>query len=74
MDFINLIKEAVAKDASDIFLIAGQPVAYKCRREIFRVGDNELSSEEAEKTIDQIYAISAAVPSATTKPETTTLP
>ena len=62
MDFLNVIKDAVAKDASDIFLIAGQPVAYKCRREIYNIGGGTLTGEDTEKIIDQIYAISGRSP------------
>ena len=59
MDFLSIIKEAVFRGASDIFLIAGQPVAYKCRREIHDIAGAPLSGDEAEKVIDQIYAMSA---------------
>ncbi len=62
MDIINVIKEAVCREASDIFLIAGQPVAYKCRREIFHIGDGALTGDETERIIDQIYAMSGRSP------------
>ncbi|MEA4945980.1 MAG: PilT/PilU family type 4a pilus ATPase [Oscillospiraceae bacterium] len=62
MDFLSIIKEAVFRGASDIFLIAGQPVAYKCRREIHDIAGAPLSGDEAEKVIDQIYAMSGRSP------------
>lgn len=62
MNFLNVIKDAVSKGASDIFLIAGQPAAYKCRREIFSIDGGVLTGEDTEKIIDQIYAISGRSP------------
>ena len=62
MDFLSIIKEAVKDGASDIFLIAGQQIAYKCRREIHSVGGGVLTGDEAERVIDQIYAMSGRSP------------
>jgi len=62
MDFKAAVLKAVENSASDIFLIAGQPVSYKCRREIFQLDGDILTPEDAEKVIDGIYALSGRSP------------
>ena len=54
----EILKNAIAADASDIFLIAGLPLTYKCNGVQNRVGDKVLYSEEIEELVKEIYAFS----------------
>ena len=62
MDFEAAVKTAVKNCASDIFLIAGQPVSYKCRREIYHLGEDILTDGEAEAVINGIYEMCGRSP------------
>jgi twitching motility protein PilT len=62
MDFEAAVKTAVKNCASDIFLIAGQPVSYKCRREIYHLGEDVLTDGEAEAVINGIYEMCGRSP------------
>jgi len=58
MDFKSIVIEATQNKASDIFIIAGQPVSYKKNRSIIHISDEELSPMDAERIVDEIYMIS----------------
>jgi twitching motility protein PilT len=58
MSIEEILKNAVAADASDIFLIAGLPLTYKCSGSQNRIGDKMLLPEDIKVLIDEIYEIS----------------
>lgn len=51
----ELLKDAVEKDASDIFIVAGSPYAYKLNGEIKVVGTDRLMPNDCEEIIKKIY-------------------
>ena len=57
MDIQQILEHAIEIDASDIFLVAGLPVTYKCSGR--QVRDSErLLPEGIEELVEQIYTIS----------------
>ncbi len=58
MDIKEILSNAVNEDASDIFLIAGLPLTYKCNGTQNRVGDKMLLPDDIEELVRQIYAFS----------------
>lgn len=58
MDINTIVQNAVELGASDIFLIAGLPVTYKCNGRQVRMEDGDLHADEAGRLVDEIYSIS----------------
>lgn len=54
MDIIGFFSEAVSREASDIFIIAGKPASFKVHGEIREYGDF-LNAEETSALIHEIY-------------------
>ncbi|MCI9594797.1 MAG: PilT/PilU family type 4a pilus ATPase [Lachnospiraceae bacterium] len=57
MDVMGFFKQAVEKEASDIFLIPGMPFSYKIGGRITYQGEEKIFPEEMDKMIAQIYQI-----------------
>lgn len=57
MDFNTMLKEAVAKQASDIFIVSGLPVSYKLNGIIQPQNDEIIFSETSEKLISEAYKL-----------------
>lgn len=57
MDMLQLFKQAVEQDASDIFLIPGMPFSYKIGGSIIYLDDEKIYPDEMDKMIMQIYDI-----------------
>lgn len=55
IDVKELLKDAVEKDASDIFIVAGSPYAYKMNGEITVIGTERLMPNDCEEIIKKIY-------------------
>ena len=55
MTLDNILKEAVEKDASDVFLIAGIPVTYKVNGLQLRDNDARLMPDTTRQLISEIY-------------------
>ena len=55
MTLDNILKEAVEKDASDVFLIAGIPVTYKVNGLQLRDSDARLMPDTTRQLISEIY-------------------
>lgn len=51
----ELLRDAVEKDASDIFIVAGSPYAYKLNGEIKIIGTKRLMPQDCEEIIKKIY-------------------
>lgn len=56
MNLQEILKGAVEKEASDIFIIAAQPVSYKINGMIEKQDDIVLYREEIEQLINEMYA------------------
>lgn len=55
---MSILRTAVEKNASDIFVIAGLPVAYKCDGKLERLSDIKLNPVESDEMIRDLYRIS----------------
>ncbi len=55
MDLILMLKEAVQKGASDVFIISGLPLSYKINNQIANQGNTKLLPEDTKKLIKDIY-------------------
>ena len=58
MEIRQILEEAVQKDASDIFFVAGAPYAYKIKGAIEKQGNTRLMPDDCADLIQQIYALS----------------
>ncbi|PHV70471.1 type IV pili twitching motility protein PilT [Sporanaerobium hydrogeniformans] len=57
MDAKKLFKEAVEHDVTDIFVVAGAPLAFKIRGNIGLRDDNKLMPEKTKELIEAIYIL-----------------
>ena len=57
MELMEILKSAVEKKASDIFIISGLAVTYKENGIITKQNDNMILPAEAEKLIKEIYRL-----------------
>lgn len=57
MDMVQILKDAVEHDASDIFVIAGLPVSYKVNGTIIRTQQENLMPAQTETLVREIYAL-----------------
>ena len=51
----QMLKEAIARDASDIFLVAGHPYAFKINGEIHSMQETRLMPNDTAQLIQEIY-------------------
>lgn len=56
-DVLEILKSSIEKNASDIFIIAGSPYAYKINHTIEKQCDDKLSPADTEDLIRQIYEL-----------------
>lgn len=54
-DINEILKKAIEQDASDIFIVAGSPCAFKIKGEIQRVDDERLMPEDCKLIINELY-------------------
>lgn len=54
----DMLKEAVEKEASDIFLIAGYPYSYKINGEIKNCNQQPLTPQDTSEAIKKLYELS----------------
>lgn len=59
MTIQELVRIAMEKGASDIFIVAGCPLSIKVNNQLQRVDDKSLKSEETELLIEEIYILCA---------------
>ena len=59
MNINDILQQAVLQEASDIFIIAGLPVTYKCKGQQIRSQTDRLVPATIKPLIDEIYEISA---------------
>ncbi len=58
MQILDILKQAVETDTSDIFLIAGIPATLKCRGQQLRLPGDMLMPDSVQALVDQIYELS----------------
>lgn len=59
MKIQDLLSQAVARCASDVFIVPGSPVAYKINGEILPEPDQKMRPEDTYELIDQLYQVAA---------------
>lgn len=57
MKMIDILNEAINRNASDIYVVAGGPVAFKISGEIVNYTEDKLSHLDTSKLVHEIYAI-----------------
>ncbi len=57
MEFVNTVKELVAKSASDIFIICGARLSYKAHGEIINTDLPPLTLQDTENIVREIFAL-----------------
>lgn len=57
MDLVDILKEAIEKDASDIFFVAGSPYAFRIKKEVVKQGEKRLMPDDMKKIIQQLYSL-----------------
>lgn len=55
MEIINVLHDALEREVSDIFIVTGCPISFKCGDSIQRVDDTVLRPEDTEALLRQIY-------------------
>ena len=58
MEILEILQKAVLQDASDVFLVAGLPVTFKCGGCQQRLDTGTLMPDQIRKIVDDIYEIS----------------
>ena len=58
MNIQEILQQAIAADAADIFLIAGLPVTFKCNGRQERLTGDRLLPDGIRVLVDEIYAVS----------------
>lgn len=57
MDLISILDQAIAEHASDVFIVAGLPVAFRKNGIISCINEEKLFPEQTEKILDEIYLL-----------------
>ena len=50
-----LLKQAVEAHASDIFIMAGMPLAYKAKGKLIHINEERLLPPQSEALVQEIY-------------------
>lgn len=57
MKALNILKDFILDEVSDIFIIAGRPVSYRKNDKICSKKDNNLKPDDTNKLIEEIYEL-----------------
>ncbi|NCB50554.1 MAG: PilT/PilU family type 4a pilus ATPase [Clostridia bacterium] len=57
MTFLEAVKLALEKKASDLFIIAGQPLTYKVGTDVIRMDDKRIGPEDSDRLVTEAYAL-----------------
>lgn len=57
MELQSLMQQAVEAGASDIFIMAGMPLAYKINGKLTRLNEEKIMPPQSEALVQQIYAL-----------------
>lgn len=55
--FLESVKIALEKKASDLFIIAGQPLSYKIGREILEIDEQRVMPDDSRRLVTEAYAL-----------------
>lgn len=55
--FLEAVKFALEKKASDLFIIAGQPLTYKVGTDVIRMDDQRIMPEDSDRLVTEAYAL-----------------
>jgi twitching motility protein PilT len=55
MELVDILRTAVEKHASDIFLVVGQPITYKVENILIKQDENKLWVDDTKKITDGLY-------------------
>ncbi len=55
MNINNILKQAIEKQASDVFIIAGRPVSFRKNNAIYCIHDEKLLPSDTEALLKEIY-------------------
>jgi len=57
LSFIEMLERATTANASDIFIVSGQPLAYKKGKQIFNIDEEKVMPDTAQALVKEAYAI-----------------
>ncbi len=57
MKFLEAVESAIGKGASDLFLVAGQPITCKVNREIVKLGEERIMPEQSGALVAEAYKL-----------------
>lgn len=55
MKVLDILQDALKKDASDVFIVSGAAIGYRISSKIVRVGEHILTAEDTKYLINQIF-------------------
>ncbi len=55
MELVDILKAAVDRQASDIFLVVGQPITYKIENKLIKQDENKLWVDDTRLIVDGLY-------------------
>jgi len=55
--FLEAVKFALEKKASDLFIIAGQPLTYKVGTDVIRMDEDRITPEDSDRLVTEAYAL-----------------
>ncbi len=58
MQVLEILKQAIQMDASDIFIMSDLPITYKCNGVLTPIEDESLDNEKVEEILNSIYETS----------------
>jgi len=57
MNIQDIVRKAVELDASDIFFVAGSPIAFKIKNNVTRIENEVLSPDHCHMVVDELYRL-----------------
>lgn len=57
MELLSILRDAVDKNASDIFFVAGQPVSYKIDNVVEKQNEEKLKPDDTERLATELYRL-----------------
>lgn len=57
MNIQDIVRKAVELDASDIFFVAGSPIAFKVKNNVSRIDNDVLSPDHCHMVVDELYRL-----------------
>ena len=62
MNIQDIIQKVCDAKASDVFIVAGTPVAYKVKNVVERIDDYSLTSQDCTMYIQELYRLAHNIP------------